>query len=132
MSNQDSPDLKPYEDAYTPILKKVDRMARLLDAEFSIPGTNIRFGWDPIIGLIPVVGDVLSMLPQFYMLYIGLRLGVSKGTMLEMLSNILIDGLVGTVPIVGDLIDAAFKSNLRNAQLLSEAIRKKRADLGEL
>ena len=126
--SDDIPDLETYRDSLTPQLERIDKMARLLDAQFLVPGTTIRFGWDAIIGLIPVVGDTLTLLPQLYFFYVGIRLKVGKRSLLKMLLNIGIDWLVGTIPVLGDLFDVAFKSNLRNAKLLSEAIRRKRAD----
>ena len=123
------PDLDPYEDEYTPQLRRIEKLAHLLDARFEIPGTKIRFGWDGIIGLLPGIGDTLTLLPQLYLIYEALRLKLGTGTILKMLLNILIDWLVGTIPVVGDLFDVAFKSNLRNAKLVAEAIREKRMDV---
>jgi len=123
------PDLDPYEDEYTPQLRRIEKLAHLLDARFEIPGTKIRFGWDGIIGLLPGIGDTLTLLPQLYLIYEALRLKLGTGTILKMLLNILIDWLVGTIPVVGVLFDVAFKSNLRNAKLVAEAIREKRMDV---
>lgn len=122
----DIPSLDPYEDEYTQHLREIERIAHLLDARYTIPGTKIRFGWDGIIGLLPVVGDTLTMLPQLYLLYKAYRLQFVWSTKLKMLLNILIDWAVGSVPILGDLFDIAFKSNLRNAKLAAQAIRSKR------
>jgi len=128
-AQDDAPDLDPYEDECTPHLRRIEKLAHLFDAQFAIPGTKIRFGWDGLIGLIPVVGDTLTLLPQFYLLIEALRLKLGKRTILKMLLNIGIDWLVGLVPVLGDLLDVAFKSNLRNAKLVAEAIRQKRADV---
>lgn len=127
-SEDDIPDLDPYEDAYSAKLRRIEKMAHLFDARFEIPGTKIRFGWDGLIGLLPGVGDTLTLLPQLYLLYEAISLKLSVATILKMLLNILIDWLAGTIPVVGDLFDIAFKSNLRNAKLVAEAIRQKRAD----
>lgn len=126
--NDSAPELDPYEDEYSPKLQRIERLAKLLDARFSIPGTKLRFGWDGLIGLLPVVGDTLTLLPQLYLIYEALRLKLGWPTLLKMLLNVVIDWLVGTIPILGDLFDVAFKSNLRNAKLVSEAIRNRRAD----
>ncbi|NBB79586.1 MAG: DUF4112 domain-containing protein [Verrucomicrobia bacterium] len=123
---EDIPNLEPYKDAYTQHLHEVERIANLLDARYTIPGTKIRFGWDALIGLLPVLGDTLSLLPQLYLLYKAQRLQLGWLTMLKMLLNILIDWAIGSVPILGDLFDVAFKSNLRNAKLTAQAIRDKR------
>lgn len=126
---EDAPELDPYEDEYSPQLRRIEKLAHLFDAQFAIPGTKIRFGWDGLIGLIPGVGDTITLLPQFYLLFEALRLKLGKRTILKMLLNIGIDWLVGLIPVLGDLFDVAFKSNLRNAKLVAEAIREKRADI---
>jgi len=126
--NEDIPDLDPYEDEYSPHLRRIEKIAYLFDARFEIPGTKMRIGWDGLIGLVPGVGDTLTLLPQLYLLFEAIRLKLGTKAILKMLLNILIDWLVGTIPVVGDLFDVAFKSNLRNAKIVAEAIRKKRAD----
>ncbi|WPJ94282.1 DUF4112 domain-containing protein [Coraliomargarita algicola] len=128
-SNEGIPDLDPYEDEYSARLRRIEKLAYLFDARFEVPGTKIRFGWDGLIGLLPGIGDTLTLLPQLYLLYEALRLKLGMGTLFRMLLNILIDWLVGTIPVLGDLFDVAFKSNLRNAKLVAEAIRKQRSDV---
>ncbi|MDP4610125.1 MAG: DUF4112 domain-containing protein, partial [Opitutales bacterium] len=66
MSEDDIPDLDSYEDEWTPRIQRIEKLAELLDSKFTIPGTTIKFGWDAIIGLIPVAGDTLTVLPQCY------------------------------------------------------------------
>lgn len=127
--SEDIPDLDPYEDAYTPHLRRIERLAHLLDARFEIPGTKIRIGWDGLIGLLPGIGDTLTLLPQLYLVFEALRLNLGKATISKMLLNVLIDWLVGTIPVFGDIFDIAFRSNLRNAKLVAEAIRQKRTDV---
>jgi hypothetical protein len=131
MTTQDheGPELEAYEDEYSPHLRRIERLAHLFDAQFAIPGTKIRFGWDGLIGLIPAIGDTLTLLPQFYLLAEALRMKLGRRTILKMLLNIGIDWLIGLIPVLGDLFDVAFKSNLRNAKLVAEAIRQKRADV---
>lgn len=126
---QDTPDLETYEDEYSPQLRRIEKLAHLFDAQFALPGTKIRFGWDGLIGLIPAVGDTLTLLPQLYLLYEAYRMKLGKRVLLKMLLNIGIDWLVGMIPVLGDLFDVAFKSNLRNAKLVAEGIRQKRADV---
>jgi hypothetical protein len=128
-STADAPELDPYEDEYSLTLKRIDKLAYLFDARFEIPGTQVRIGWDGLIGLLPGVGDTLTMLPQLYLVYEAIRLKLGMGTILKMLLNVLIDYLVGSIPVLGDAFDIVFKSNMRNAKLVAEAIRQKRADL---
>ncbi|MDQ8194466.1 DUF4112 domain-containing protein [Coraliomargarita sp. SDUM461004] len=128
-SDQDIPELDPYEDVYSARLRRIEKLAHLFDARFEIPGTKIRFGWDAIIGVLPGVGDTVTLLPQLYLLIEALRLKLGAAVIFRMFMNVLIDWVVGTIPILGDLFDVAFKSNLRNAKLVAEAIRKKRSDV---
>ena len=102
------------------VLKQLDLLARLLDAQFRVPGTQIRFGLDAIIGLIPGVGDLSTFAVSGYMLIIMSRNGASGFVIARMLLNILIDALFGLIPILGDLFDVAFKANMRNMRLMRE------------
>ena len=90
----------------------------LLDSAFQVPGTNMRFGMDPIIGLVPGAGDLITGFFSVMILLHGLRLGVPKVIVGRMLMNIATDLVVGAVPLLGDLFDAAFKANLKNMALL--------------
>jgi hypothetical protein len=121
----DMPELDPYENAYSPELRRIEHLAHLLDGKFLVPGTNFRVGWDGLVGLIPVIGDTLTLLPQLYLVFVALRLKLGNTLLLKMLLNVLIDWLVGLIPILGDFFDIAFKSNYRNAKLVAEAIRVK-------
>lgn len=125
----DIPELDPYEDEYSSQLRRIEKLAHLFDARFSIPGTKIRFGWDGLIGLLPAVGDTLTLLPQLYLLFEAIRLKLGWWTISKMLFNVVIDYSVGIIPVLGDIFDIAFKSNLRNTKLVAEAIRRKRADV---
>ncbi len=93
-------------------------LARLLDDLIRIPGTNIGIGLDPIIGLVPGVGDVIGGLLSSYILMVAAQEGVPASVLTRMLGNIALDSLVGVVPIVGDLFDVGVKSNRRNVDLL--------------
>ncbi len=99
-------------------MDRIDRMARLLDARFRVPGTPIRFGLDSIVGLIPGVGDIAMAVPSAWMIWRGWRLGVRRRGLVRMGVNTGIDLAVGTIPILGDLFDLGFKANLRNADIL--------------
>ena len=93
-------------------------LARLLDDLIRIPGTNIGIGIDPIIGLIPGVGDMIGGLMSTYILMVAAQEGVPASVLARMLGNIAVDSLVGIVPVLGDLFDVGMKSNRRNVDLL--------------
>jgi len=101
-------------------LKQLDRLAKLMDAQFRIPGTDIRFGLDGIIGLIPGAGDLSTFAVSGYMLWIMANNGASGFVLARMTLNILIDALIGSIPILGDIFDIAFKANMRNMRLMQE------------
>ena len=101
-------------------LKQLGRLAKLMDAQFRIPGTEIRFGLDGIIGLIPGAGDLSTFAVSGYMLWIMANNGASGFVLAKMTLNILIDALIGSIPILGDVFDIAFKANMRNIQLMQE------------
>jgi Domain of unknown function (DUF4112) len=101
-------------------LENLDRLSRLLDSQFSIPGTKIRFGLDAIIGLFPFGGDVLSFIFSAGLVTTMATHGVSGQVLGKMLFNIFLDTTLGSVPIVGDLFDMVYKSNRRNYKLLEE------------
>ena len=101
-------------------LRNVERISRLLDSKFRIPGTNIRFGADFLVGLVPYGGDLLSFLMSGALVITMARHGASGGLVARMLLNVFIDTVVGAVPILGDIFDLFFKSNRRNYELLRE------------
>lgn len=93
-------------------------LARLLDDLIAIPGTKIGIGLDPVIGLIPGLGDVLGGAMSGYILLIAARAGAPTSVLVRMLGNIALDSVVGLVPVVGDLFDVGMKANRRNVDLL--------------
>lgn len=99
-------------------LRELDRLATWLDTRFRLPGTNVRFGLDALFGLVPGIGDALVALPGIYILVRAHRIGVPRRLLIRMISNLGIDWLVGTVPVLGDIFDVAFKANRRNVDLL--------------
>ncbi len=99
-------------------LKRVRALAKLLDNAFRVPGTNFRFGWDQIIGLVPGAGDVATGLMAAYIVTEAAKLGVPRRTLWRMVANVGIDMAGGAVPFAGDLFDFAFKAHRRNADLL--------------
>jgi NAD/NADP transhydrogenase beta subunit len=96
----------------------LELLARWTDTVFRIPGLNIRFGLDAIVGLIPGVGDILTSLASLYILSAANRYNVPRITLARMATNIVLDTLIGAIPFVGDLFDAFWKSNQRNVELL--------------
>lgn len=99
-------------------LDRLRAIARLFDQAFAIPGTRMRFGVDALFGLIPGLGDVAGALVAIFAMRVARNLGAPAAIQWHMLSNIAIDSLVGTVPVLGDLFDFAFKAQTRNLALL--------------
>ena len=107
------------------IEQSLDQLSRWMDGLFRIPGTGWRFGLDAIVGLVPGLGDTATTLVSLYIMAAGVRYRVSKATLLRMGFNIAVDYLIGVLPVVGDLFDAAWKSNRMNVELL-----RRRATVG--
>jgi hypothetical protein len=99
-------------------LAALRRWSVLLDSAFRVPGTNLTFGLDPIIGLIPWIGDVTTPLFAAVLLLHAVRLRIPRIVQLRMLMNAAIDLVIGLVPLVGDLFDFGWKANVRNLALL--------------
>lgn len=104
----------------------LDRLAKLMDAQFTIPGTGIRFGLDALIGLIPGAGDLSTFAISGYMLIIMSKNGASGFVLARMVFNILLDAIVGAIPLLGDIFDVAFKANMRNMRLMNEYYKEGR------
>lgn len=100
--------------------KYLDSMSDLLDSRFRIPGTSIRFGLDFLVGLVPYAGDLVTFAFSGLLVVSMARNGASGMVLVKMLGNILLDTLVGSIPILGDLFDLGFKANRRNYNLLRE------------
>jgi hypothetical protein len=103
-------------------LDRVRFVAHLFDDAVPIPGTSWRIGIDPILGLLPVAGDAVTGLASLYVVFEAIRLGAPRDTVVRMLLNVLLDATVGSVPVVGDLFDAAWKANARNVALLERHV----------
>lgn len=99
-------------------------LASLLDDAFRIPGTPIRFGLDPLIGLIPGLGDLIGGIASFVIIFAAWQRGLPRVTISRMLANNAIDTLLGTVPFVGDVFDVAWKANRKNLNLLQREARR--------
>ncbi|HUG37775.1 MAG TPA: DUF4112 domain-containing protein [Candidatus Limnocylindrales bacterium] len=102
------------------IEKSLERLSWLLDDLFRIPGLGWRIGLDPLVGLVPVVGDTATAMASLYVLAAAVRYRVPKVTLLRMGLNLGIDYALGSLPLVGDLFDAWWKSNRRNVTLLRQ------------
>ncbi|WP_207061849.1 DUF4112 domain-containing protein [Motiliproteus sp. SC1-56] len=105
-------------------LKRLDRLAELLDSAFVVPGTRWRFGVDALLGLIPGLGDVAGGVLSCYLIFRAWRLGIAPGYLVSMLGNVVLEVFLGAVPVAGDLFDAWFKANRRNMRLLRRALQQ--------
>jgi hypothetical protein len=103
-------------------LARARTLTRLLDSAAKIPGTGIRFGLDPLLGLVPGLGDIAGAALAGYLVLLAQRLGAPRSVILRMLANVAVDTVGGTVPLVGDAFDVAFKSNTRNLALLERTL----------
>ena len=101
-------------------IARLDALANLLDTAFIIPGTNIRFGFDAMIGLVPGIGDAITTLISLYIVREARELGAPRHLVARMLANVAIDGVVGAVPFLGDAFDVMFRANRRNMALLQQ------------
>jgi hypothetical protein len=101
-------------------LEKLRALTQLFDQAFRIPGTKWRFGLDALFGLVPGLGDVVGAIVAVYALHVARQLRAPGVVQASMLSNIAIDALVGTIPLIGDLFDFAFKAQTRNLELLDQ------------
>lgn len=101
-------------------LESVERMTKLLDSKFKIPGTNIRFGLDPILSLMPVVGDLITLVISSMLIYTMRNHGASRKVVVMMMLNAGLDTIIGAVPLVGTVFDVFYRSNERNLRLLKE------------
>ena len=108
--------------------RRVRVLAQLLDNSISIPGTRYKIGLDPIVGLIPGIGDLIGAVLSAYIILEAARAEVPGFVLVRMLVNVGFDTLLGAVPAVGDLFDAAWKSNTRNVALLERHLAKQASD----
>ena len=103
-----------------PDLARLDALASLLDNRFRIPGTEIRFGLDGIIGLVPYVGDLAGFIVSGILMRIMIQRGAGPLLMLRMMGNFAFDAVMGIIPVAGDLFDFGYKANRRNVDLLKK------------
>jgi hypothetical protein len=105
-------------------LARLDALAKLLDVAFIVPGTNIRYGIDGLIGLIPVVGDIITTAISLWLVREARALGAPWHITTRMLANVALDGVVGLVPVAGDAFDVMFRANVRNVRMLRRWMEK--------
>lgn len=123
MSSRSTEYLGPVPDARA--VQRLERLAKLLDSEFRVPGTRFRFGVDGLIGLLPGVGDAAGLAISSYIVVEAWRLGAPAPIVMRMIANLVVDSAVGAVPIAGDLFDMAWKANKRNVNLLLGHVRRR-------
>ena len=124
--------LRPLTPGQQQRLHALRQTARLLDSAFEVPGTSYRIGLDPILGLVPGIGDLVSPLFTIGILWQGRDLGIPKVVQVRMLGNVLLDALVGAVPVAGDLFDFAWKANEKNLDLLElHAVEERAPSTGD-
>jgi hypothetical protein len=101
-------------------INKLRRLSKVMDNAIAIPGTKFRFGLDPIFGLLPGGGDTITGGLSAYIVVEAARMGLPREILYKMVGNILIDSFAGAVPIIGDLFDVGWKSNVKNIELLEK------------
>ena len=107
-----------------PQLERLRALSRLLDSAFIIPGTGIRFGLDPLIGIVPGLGDAVGAIFSGYLILQASRMGAPKSVINRMIANVGIDTVVGWVPLLGDLFDLGWKANNKNFALLEQHVHQ--------
>ena len=106
------------------VRKRLEAMEALLERAFVVPGTNYRVGLDAGVGLVPVLGDIVTTAMGAWLVWEGRNLGMSKFHLARMGGNVGVDALIGAIPIVGDLFDFAFRSNSRNIKIIKRWMDK--------
>jgi hypothetical protein len=106
------------------VVAELDLLAALLDSRWRIPGTSIRFGLDALVGLVPVLGDAATGVVSAYIVLRARNCGAGKTLVARMLGNVLIDTVVGSIPILGSIFDVYFKANNRNISLLRRHLQR--------
>jgi NAD/NADP transhydrogenase beta subunit len=106
-------------------LDEVRRLAKLLDTRWKIPGIGVRFGIDPVLGLIPGAGDLVAGAISTYVIVKAHRLGAPKSMLVKMAGNVAVDTVVGSVPILGSVFDLFYKASTRNLRLLQTHLEER-------
>lgn len=114
------------EDGEHPALPRIRALSHLLDDSIRVPGTNIRFGLDPILGILPVAGDSVSSLMTLYIIAEGYRADAPPDLLAKMIGLAAVDFLIGSIPIIGPVFDAAWKNNKWSVGMLEEYLENSR------
>lgn len=112
---------------YAHLLDHVDKLAESLDRRFRIPMTGIRFGWDPVVGFVPIAGDLVTAVLAIRIIMTARRLGADRALLRRMAGNTALDISIGLVPVIGTVFDVFYRSNVRNVELLLSEISRQRA-----
>jgi hypothetical protein len=105
-------------------LARLERLSRLLDTAIVVPGTSIRLGADAAIGLVPGIGDLITTAISSYIVYEAHRLGAPKHLIARMVGNVVIDSVIGAIPLAGDVFDVLWRANRRNVRLLRDHLTR--------
>lgn len=105
-------------------IDQLEVLAQILDSAFTIPGTKINFGVDSLIGLIPVLGDTISLAISGFIMSYAKQINLPKHKIWQMRFNVFMDWLIGLVPLIGDLFDVGWKANKRNVKIMRDHIEK--------
>lgn len=122
--NQIAKDLPGMGNDPQSVRARVEAMEKLLERSFVIPGTKIPFGLDSVIGLVPVLGDVVTAAMGAYMVWEARNLGMSKWHLMRMAANVGVDTALGAIPLVGDAFDLVFRSNSKNLRIIKKHLDK--------
>jgi hypothetical protein len=106
------------------VRQRLEAMEMLLERAFTVPGTNYRVGLDAVVGLVPVLGDLITTAMGAWLVWEARNLGMSKFHLLRMGGNVAVDTLIGAVPVIGDAFDFVFRSNTRNIKILKRWLDK--------
>ncbi|MBW4615750.1 MAG: DUF4112 domain-containing protein [Desmonostoc vinosum HA7617-LM4] len=113
-------------------LNRIRKLSRLMDTSIRIPLTGFHIGLDPILGLVPGAGDLISTVFSAYIIFLATRFGIPHQDLAKMIFNVGLEAVVGTVPLVGDLFDAFYKSNIRNLAILEQHLMVVEPELEEV
>lgn len=116
----------PLPSDYAKLFERLERSSLWLDACYRIPFTRVYFGWDPIIGIVPIAGDIAGVALSVRNIHWAYQLGATGPVLVKMTLNAAADALLGAVPIVGTLFDLWFRAHVRNLELLIAAIESER------
>ena len=103
---------------------RVEAMEKLLERAFHIPGTKIPFGLDTVVGLVPVLGDVVTAAMGAYIVWEARNLGMSKWQLIRMAAKVGVDTAIGAVPLLGDVFDLVWRSNSKNLRIIKKHLDK--------